>query len=52
MNIAEGSVEESRYYLILAADLGYGKTETLMISLDHVSRMLNVYARAIVNSNF
>ena len=27
MNIAEGSVEESRYYLILAHDLGYGQTE-------------------------
>ena len=24
MNIAEGSLEESRYYLILAHDLGYG----------------------------
>ena len=24
MNLAEGSVEESRYYLILAQDLGYG----------------------------
>jgi len=29
MNIAEGSVEESRYYLILAQDLGYGQTEAL-----------------------
>ena len=26
MNIAEGSLEESRYYLILAEDLGYGTT--------------------------
>jgi len=25
MNIAEGSLEESRYYLILARDLGYGR---------------------------
>jgi len=24
MNLAEGSLEESRYYLILAQDLGYG----------------------------
>jgi len=36
MNMAEGSVEESRYYLILAQDLGYGQTETLMNSLQEV----------------
>src|SRR5947209_3400192 len=29
MNIAEGSLEESRYYLILAKDLGYGDTGSL-----------------------
>ncbi len=40
LNMAEGSVEESRYYLILAQDLGYGKTETLMNSLAEVSRLL------------
>jgi len=46
MNMAEGSVEESRYYLILAQDLGYGQTETLMNSLQEVSRLLSAYARA------
>src|SRR5918994_337435 len=39
MNMAEGSVEEIRYYLILAADLGYGDTNSLAASLDEVSRM-------------
>src|ERR1039457_5415891 len=29
MNIAEGSVEECRYFLILAKDLGYSDTEEL-----------------------
>ena len=29
MNIAEGSLEECRYYLILAHDLGYGDTDAL-----------------------
>src|SRR5205807_8957745 len=29
MNMAEGSLEESRYYLILAKDLGYGDTGSL-----------------------
>src|SRR3989442_217939 len=32
MNTAEGSLEESRYYLILAQDLGYGETGKLMTS--------------------
>ena len=30
LNIAEGSLEECRYYLILAHDLGYGQTDPLM----------------------
>ena len=29
MNMAEGSLEECRYYLILAQDLGYGDTRNL-----------------------
>jgi four helix bundle protein len=47
MNIAEGSLEESRYYLILAQDLGYGDTGDLMALLEEVSRLLNAYAKAI-----
>src|SRR5215470_18802844 len=34
LNIAEGSLEECRYYLILAHDLGYGETESLTASLE------------------
>jgi four helix bundle protein len=52
LNIAEGSLEECRYYLILAADLGYGQTESLMELADEVSRLLNAYARAILASRF
>lgn len=48
MNIAEGSIEESRYYLILAKDLGYGDTEKLMGLLEEVSRLLNSYTKAIL----
>ena len=48
MNMAEGSVEESRYYLILAQDLGYGQTDELMSSLEEVSRLLNAYSSAIL----
>ena len=50
MNIAEGSLEESRYYLILAQDLGYGETSALRVVLEEASRLLNAYARAILAS--
>jgi four helix bundle protein len=52
MNIAEGSVEECRYYLILAKDLGYGDTDTLAATLEEVSRLLRLsaYASAILSS--
>lgn len=48
MNLAEGSLEECRYYLILAQDLGYGDTASLASSLEEVSRMLSAYAAAIL----
>lgn len=47
MNMAEGSLEESRYYLILSQDLGYGETENLMHLLETVSRLLNAYSKGI-----
>lgn len=50
MNIAEGSLEESRYYLILAQDLGYGDTTQLTVALETVSRLLGAYAAAILTS--
>ena len=51
MNTAEGSIEESRYYLVLAGDLGYGETSGLMRSLEEVSKLLNAYAAAILSSD-
>jgi four helix bundle protein len=48
MNMAEGSLEESRYYLILAQDLGYGETHGLMTGLEEVGRLLNGYSSAIL----
>jgi len=50
LNIAEGSLEECRYYLILTKDLGYGETESLMSILEEASHLLNAYARAILAS--
>ena len=40
LNIAEGSLEECRYYLILTHDLGYGHTDPLTATLEEVSRLL------------
>lgn len=51
MNIAEGSVEECRYFLILAKDLGYGDTQELVATLEEVSRLLNAYSTAILTSS-
>jgi len=51
MNIAEGSVEECRYFLILANDLGYGDTQKLSATLEEVSRLLGAYAAAILASD-
>jgi len=51
MNMAEGSIEECRYYLILAKDLGYGDTAGLNNILEEVSRMLSAYAAAILASD-
>ena len=50
MNIAEGSLEETRYYLILANDLGYGDTPAVEAEVEEVSRLLASYIRAIRDS--
>jgi four helix bundle protein len=47
LNIAEGSVDECRYYLVLAHDLGYGSSKELASELDEAGKMLGAYARAI-----
>ncbi len=50
MNVAEASLEECSYYLILAQDLEYGDTTSLASSLNEVSRMLRAYTGAILTS--
>jgi four helix bundle protein len=40
MNIAQGSLEECRYYLILAQDLKYGDNSELKEKLEEVSKLL------------
>lgn len=51
MNIAQGSLEECRYYLILAEDLEYANTEQLLSELDEVGRLLSAYSKAISSKN-
>ncbi len=51
LNMAESSLEETRYFLILAQDLGYVDTAPLMKSLEEVSRLLNAYRAAILTSS-
>lgn len=48
MNIAQGSLEECRYYLILAKDLGYGDNPELMPLLEEVSKMLGKYIAVLL----
>lgn len=47
LNIAESSLEEVRYYFILATDLGYHDCRPLLADLDAVARLLNAYTTAI-----
>jgi len=47
-NIAQGSLEECRYYLILARDLSYGDSTQLLLTAQEISRMLASYVRGIM----
>jgi len=49
--IAQCLLEESRYYLILAEDLGYADTKEQMIVLEEVSRFLEAYVRRIPSTS-
>jgi len=48
-NIAQGSLEECRYYLRLSKDLGYGETDSMRSILEEVSKMLSSYMQKIRN---
>jgi four helix bundle protein len=51
MNMAEASLDECQYYLILAKDLGYGDTAQMADSLAEVSRILRAYAASLLTPN-
>src|SRR5713226_8858681 len=48
MNIAQGSIEECRYYLILSRDLGYGDGQEALAQPEEVSKLLESYCSAIL----
>lgn len=52
LNIAHGSLEECRYYLILSNDLAYGKNKHLDSKLQETSKLLDAYSKANLNSEF
>ena len=54
LNIAQGSLEECRYYVLLSKDLGYidsNTYETMAIQIEEVSKVLNGYCRGILNNS-
>ena len=51
LNIAQASLEECRYYLILTEDLGYAAAEPAMTFLEEASRCLEGYIQRILDSD-
>jgi len=51
LNISQGSLEECRYYLILANDLNYGNIGVLAKQIDEVARLLAAYSNAVKKNN-
>ena len=49
-NFAQGSLEECRYFLILAKDLGYGYIPDANPLLCEVSKLLDAYTKNILTS--
>jgi len=48
LNISEGSLEECRYYIILAQDLEYTKNEMLWNQTEEIRRLLIAYRRTLL----
>ena len=47
LNISQGSLSETEYFLVLSQDLNYGETNSLVNLADEVSRLLENYMKAI-----
>jgi four helix bundle protein len=52
LNISQGSLSETEYFLILSQDLGYTYTRELMQKADEVGKILESYMQSIrANAN-
>lgn len=50
-NIAQSSLEEVKYFLILSNDLGYIKSEILLSQANEVGKMLEIYSQKVKINN-
>lgn len=50
-NIAEGSLEELKYYLILSRDLNYCEIDTLIEPTNEVGKLISGYTKSIKKNN-
>ena len=53
LNVAQGSLEECRYYILLSKDLNYiseDNNKELTTSIEDVSRLLNAYSKGITTN--
>ena len=54
-NIAQGSLEECRYYVLLSRDLGYINEEhynLLFNKVEETSKLLNGYCKGVIDNDF
>ena len=49
-NIAQASLAECRYYLILSKDLKYGENQKINGLLNETARLLNSYSKGVENN--
>ncbi|MHB0945598.1 MAG: four helix bundle protein [Sedimentisphaerales bacterium] len=47
LEISKGSLEECRYYLILAGELGYCESNVMMANLEEVAKLLNASQQSL-----
>lgn len=48
LNIAQGSLQEAKYYLILSKDLEYGYDEKLISELNEVGKLIESYYQTLI----
>lgn len=51
LNISQGSLDETHYYLILAQDLEYANTLLLQGQIEEVAKLLSAYCHGIERNN-